>query len=89
MSALLEALKGPDGSLDAYLEIRSDTEIRDEILALMEPYQKTLRDEFAGLAMQALIAKSPFQAEPQTFEVHEKTALGAYEYADRMMEARK
>ena len=47
-----------------------------------------LRDYFAAKAMQALIAKSPFLAEPQNFEVHNKTAIGAYEYADAMLAAR-
>ena len=48
----------------------------------------SLRDYFAAKAMQALIAKSPFLAEPQSFEVHEKTSFGAYEYADAMLAAR-
>lgn len=48
----------------------------------------SLRDYFAAQAMQAIIAKSPFQAEPQSFEVHYKTAMGAYEYADMMLKVR-
>ena len=47
----------------------------------------SMRDYFAVRAMQALIAKSPFLAEPQSFEVHNKTAVGAYEYADAMLRA--
>lgn len=48
----------------------------------------TSRDWFAGQAMQALIAKSPFLAEPQDFEVYKKTAIGAYDYADAMIAER-
>lgn len=45
----------------------------------------TLRDYFAAKAMQAIIAKSPFLDNPQTFEVYQKTAIGAYDYADAML----
>lgn len=49
----------------------------------------TLRDYFAAKAMQALIAKTPFQEFPQDYLPYQKTAIGAYDYADAMLEARK
>jgi hypothetical protein len=49
----------------------------------------TLRDHFAGLAMAAIIAKIPFQEFPPDWTPYEKTALGAYSYADAMLKARE
>lgn len=49
----------------------------------------TLRDYFAGQAMAAIIAKIPFQEFPADWLPYEKTAIGAYDYADAMLEARK
>lgn len=49
----------------------------------------TLRDWFAGQAMAAIIAKIPFQEFPADWLPYEKTAIGAYDYADAMLEARK
>ena len=47
-----------------------------------------LRDLFAGLAMQAIIAKAPcVPDEPD--EMPRMIAAGAYDYANAMMEARK
>lgn len=70
-------------------------EVEDNVLYRGKPVGKahrivdatglTVRDYFAALAMQALIVKSPFLAEPQTFEVYGKTAIGAYDYADAML----
>jgi hypothetical protein len=48
----------------------------------------TLRDRFAIAAMNAIISKTPFQEFPKDFKPHEKTAIGAYEYADAMLEER-
>lgn len=48
----------------------------------------SLRDYFAAKAMQAIIAKSPFLAEPEDFTPYEKTAIGAYDYADAMLKSR-
>lgn len=47
-----------------------------------------LIDFYAGMAMQALIAKSPFLAELQDFEVYKKTAIGAFDYAVAMVAER-
>lgn len=47
-----------------------------------------LRDYFAAKAMAALIAKTPFQEFPQDYSPYKKTALGAFDYADAMIEAR-
>lgn len=45
----------------------------------------SLRDWFAGQAMAAIIGKSPFLHEPDSYEVYRKTAIGAYDYADAML----
>ena len=50
---------------------------------------KTLRDEFAGQAMAAIISKSPFLSNPEDWTPYDKTAIGAYDYADAMLEERK
>ena len=47
----------------------------------------TKREYFAAMAMQAIITKSPFMAEPQTFDVYQKTAIGALDYADALIAA--
>ena len=61
----------------------------------MDNYTITLRDYFAGLAMQAIIAKSPydFTSDAEDKIKHEakfiSASRGAYEYADEMMSARR
>ncbi len=49
----------------------------------------TLRDYFAGQAMAAIIAKIPFEEFPADWSPYERTALGAYDYADAMLAARQ
>tara|TARA_R110000744_G_scaffold86109_1_gene168330 strand:- start:188 stop:430 length:243 start_codon:yes stop_codon:yes gene_type:complete len=51
----------------------------------------TLRDHFAGLAMQAIISKAPYDTyvEADYIETEKLTAAGAYSYADAMIKARK
>lgn len=44
---------------------------------------ETVRDHFAGLALSALVAKTPYKP-----GVYEDLARGAYLYADAMLEAR-
>jgi len=50
--------------------------------------RSTLRDQFAMQAMNAIIAKTEFQESPSDYEVYNKTAIGAYDYADAMLNAR-
>ena len=49
----------------------------------------SLRDYFAAVAMQAIIAKTPLQEVPKDWYLYEKTAIGAYDYADAMLAARE
>lgn len=51
--------------------------------------EMTLRDFFAVQAMQAIIAKSPLTQTDSTLNKQNRVALGAYSYADAMLEARK
>ncbi len=79
---LWDALNGKKGDLDSYLEVYNEQEVRDHILALLEHKGATsLRDEFAGKAMQALV---------QSWEggTERDIALTAYSYADAMLAAR-
>lgn len=48
-----------------------------------------LRDYFAGQAMAAIISKIPFQEYPEDWSPYNKTAIGAYDYADAMLTARE
>lgn len=48
----------------------------------------TIRDYFAAQAMAAIIAKIPFEEFPEDWLPYEKTAIGAYDYADAMLAAR-
>ncbi len=48
----------------------------------------TLRDYFAGQALAAIVAKSPFQETPKSYSVYDKAAIGAYDYADAMLKER-
>lgn len=48
----------------------------------------SLRDYFAGQAMAAIIAKIPFQEFPEDWSPYEKTAIGAYDYADALLAER-
>jgi hypothetical protein len=58
-------------------------------MAPME-FGMTLRDLFAGQAMQAIIAKSPLKTQfVGISEIDRQTASGAYEYADAMIAARE
>lgn len=54
-----------------------------------EEYGMTLRDYFAAKAMQAIIAKTPFDINDHRKEKFDATAKGAYEYADAMLMARE
>ncbi len=49
----------------------------------------TLRDYFAAKAMAAIVSKIPFQEFSEDFSPYKKAAIGAYDYADAMLEARK
>jgi hypothetical protein len=49
----------------------------------------TLRDYFAAAAMAAIIAKIPFEEYPADWSPYEKTAIGAYDYADALLAARQ
>ena len=66
-------------------------EARNVILGLLDmtgpmfEAQAAARERIATAAMAAIIAKSPFDAEPQTFEVYQKTAIGAVDYADALI----
>lgn len=52
---LREALDGPNGTMDCYLEVRTDEEIKADIRALVgESANK--RGEYAAMAMQGLCA---------------------------------
>ena len=48
----------------------------------------TLRDYFAGQVLIAIISKIPFQEFPEDWSPYEKTAIGAYDYADAMLKER-
>ena len=78
---LIEALK-PDGDLDGYLEMRSDDEIRADIQALIGCEEETLRDKFAGKAMQGILAKSFGN------NIIRDVVAKSYEYADAMLKER-
>lgn len=50
----------------------------------------SIRDYFAGMALQAIIAKAPFEQGPVGVDESDRMrARGAYDYADAMLEARK
>ena len=50
----------------------------------------TLRDYFAGLALQAIISKAPHESVPTGVgESDLARARGAYDYADAMLKVRK
>lgn len=85
MEGLLNALHGGKGSLDAWLEYNSEDEVRAAILALVSPTE-TLRDKFAGQAMQALIADGIKRDGSTTVP---NVAKDAYLMADAMLEVRK
>lgn len=49
----------------------------------------SLRDYFAGMALQAIIAKAPFEQGPVGVDESDRMrARGAYDYADAMLETR-
>jgi hypothetical protein len=52
---LRQALDGPKGSLDMYLECRNEADVRADILALLGDKK---REHFAALAMQGYCANS-------------------------------
>lgn len=49
----------------------------------------SLRDWFAGMALQGVIAKHPTRYSPTGDPIDMEIALGAYDYADAMLAARK
>lgn len=82
---LLEALNGPNGAVDAWLETHSEREVRTAIRALMAP-EETLRDKFAAKAMQSLCAMAATGA--HTIEDNKHMAIQAYAMADAMLSQR-
>lgn len=52
---LRDAMAGPKGSMDAYLEVRNDAEIKADILSI-SCCGLTKREQFAAMAMQGLMA---------------------------------
>lgn len=58
---LQQALDGPRGALDGYLEARSDADIKADIRALVEHAKRPSddrREHFAGLAMQGIASRA-------------------------------
>jgi hypothetical protein len=60
---LMEALNGPNGTMDAYLEVMDEREIRADIRALMKP-DNSQREHFAAMAMQGLLANAGVLSDP-------------------------
>ncbi len=84
---LWDALNGKKGDLDIYLEVHNEQEVRDHILALLEHKGATsLRDEFAGKAMQGILAGD----HPITHQIDAEQVIAevAYVTADAMLAAR-
>ena len=85
----LDALNGPRGSLDGWLESASEEEVRAAIRRVMAPAED-LRDRFAAKAMQSLIVTMAHVA--MNTGVHPGSAdisRTAYEFADAMLAARE
>lgn len=61
---------------------------KDDANKVIKHKGMTLRDYFAAKAMAAIIAKTPFQSNPDDYTPYDKTAVGAYDYADAMIAAR-
>ena len=83
-TGLAAALQSPDGELDAWLEVQGEAEIRAAILSLVAPVE-TLRDKFAGQAMQALVMDGLKRDGSATVP---NVAKDAYRMADAMLAAR-
>jgi len=78
--------------------MNEDKQLPGEVLT--QTPQMSLRDHFAGLALQALISKKPMiqnrnlegfgapSTQAHLNETYEALAFSAYEYADAMLEAR-
>jgi hypothetical protein len=86
---LLEALNGPQGSLDAWLGVRRESEVRAAILSAISPTE-TLRDKFAGKAMQAIWGAFQYSLdETKTPDCVQEIARDAYAQADAMLIAKE
>ena len=79
---LAAALQSPEGGLDAWLEVQNEAEVRAAILALVSPTE-TLRDKFAGQAMQGYCAREG-SIECEVDDI----AVDSYRLADRMLAER-
>lgn len=82
---LIKAMNGGKGALDAWLECHSEDAVRAAIMALVSPTE-TLRDKFAGQAMQALVTDGLKRYGSATVP---NVAKDAFRMADAMLEARK
>ena len=73
----------------------AQTQPQEEYMAMMreanspEAKDRNLRDWFAGMALQGVIAKHPTRYSPTGDPIDMEIALGAYDYADAMLAARK
>lgn len=83
---LREALNGPKGAMDGYLELADEAEIKADIRELINAAQSTQnqrREHFAAMAMQGLCANSIAGSQ----HIPANLAAEALEYADALIEA--
>ena len=80
-SPLQEALAGPKGALDAYLEAHNEEEVRRDILALTG-MRWAERRMFAAMLMQGMIAS---ESESEGLYRPETAATRAVKFADALL----
>lgn len=81
-SPLQEALAGPKGALDAYLEVHNEEEVRRDILALTG-MRWAERRMFAAMAMQGMLSS---ESESDGAYRSEIAAKRAVKFADALLE---
>lgn len=77
---LLDAIAGPEGELDALLEVSSEAELRDMILKAIGTEPLPNRDQLAMLAAHKLTDR-----DLATTDACRKAANRCYVFADAMM----
>lgn len=78
--------------MDCYLEVRSTQEIIDDIKAFAPIEANALRDQFAGMALPAVLEQIYLmlrESNSETSNVPHVAAVFSYEVADAMLKARE
>jgi hypothetical protein len=84
---LREALTGPRGSIDGYLECVGEDEFRADVLAFADANDPLQRSKFAAMALQGILANcgTPFDDHSSSYLNRKRLAFASVAVADALI----